>query len=66
MHDWWLKPMFMLLGIFIIVALLIILDLNDAFPSVAWSEINPKLISFMPWIIVIGIGTLIYVMVVRK
>jgi len=65
MHDWWLKPMFMLLGIAIIVALLIV-GLPAAFPSVTWSEINPKLVSFMPWIIVIGIGTLIYVMVVKK
>ena len=57
----WLKPLMIVLAIFIIVLLL--MTLPDVFPDVSWGEINPTVISMLPWFVVLGflIVILVYV-----
>jgi len=65
MEEYWLKPIFIVLGVFIIIALLI-LGLPQAFPEVEWSSINPTIIAILPWIVVFGVALFILVVVIGR
>lgn len=61
-HDYWLKPIFILLGIFGFL-ILMIEGMPSAFPTVSWSTMNPTIIEIMPWLIALGltIAVLVYI-----
>jgi len=48
------------LGIITIVMFLIILQESNSFTTVDWSLINPQIIEFAPWIIVVGLAFVVF------
>jgi len=59
MRGFW-TPMMVILGIIIIVMFLIILQSSGIFTTVDWSSINPQIIQFAPWIVIVGIAFLVF------
>jgi len=57
--NFW-TPIMVVLGITIIVMFLIILQETGTFPAVDWSTVNPQIILFAPWIIVVGLAFVIF------
>ena len=53
-------PIMVVLGIFIVVMFLIIIQEAGLFNAVDWSTINPQIIQFAPWIILIGVAFTIF------
>jgi len=64
MNDWWLKPIMVVLAVFAFVVLLI--NLPNIFPDVAWATINPEIISIMPWLIAFGLGIVVLYQVLGR
>jgi len=50
----WLKPMFFVLGF--VAFIMLLLNLNQIFPDISWSTLNPQIITIIPYIILFGIG----------
>ena len=63
--TFWLKPVAIILAIFIIVALLVE-AMPAAFPTVDWATINDDIIAIAPWVIVFGIAIFILMFILRK
>jgi len=63
-QSYWLKPLMIVLGLFVIVAFLIYLP--DILPSVSWAEINPTIISLLPWLVALGVGLFILVYILGR
>jgi len=63
--EYWLKPIFILLGVFVFIALLVE-ALPTAFPDVSWSTINPNVIAVLPWLIAFGLGLFVLVVVTSR
>lgn len=63
--QYWLKPIFITLAVFIVVALLVE-ALPATFPEVNWSGINNPVIAITPWLIVFGIGLFTLIVVIGR
>ena len=59
MRGFW-TPIMVVLGIAIIVMFLFTIQELNAFDAVNWSLINPEIIEFAPWIVVIGIAFVVF------
>ena len=53
-------PIMVVLGISIIVMFLFTIQELNAFDAVDWSLINPQIIEFAPWIIVVGVAFVVF------
>lgn len=53
-------PIMVVLGITIIVMFLIILQSSGVFPAVDWSTVNPQILEFAPWIVVVGLAFVVF------
>ena len=60
----WLKPVMILLAVFAFVILL--MNLDQIFPDVAWSEINPTVITLLPWFVAFGVGLFVLAYVLGR
>jgi len=64
MDTYWLKPIFLVLSIFAFVYLLILLE--DSW-GVDWeTDVNPVIISLLPWIVILGLGIFIFVYIMER
>ena len=61
MDSTWLKPIFLVLGIFAFVYFLMILGTSW---DVTWTDMNPTLLQLLPWLVALGIGLFTFVKVV--
>ena len=59
MRSFW-TPIMVILGITIIVMFLIIIQESNMFTAVDWSIVNPQIIEFTPWIVVIGVAFVVF------
>ena len=53
-------PIMVVFGIVIIIMFLIILQESNMFTAVDWSLVNPQIIEFAPWIIVVGVAFVVF------
>jgi len=63
-YSEWLKPIFLVLGVFAFIVLLI--NLGDDTWGTNWTAMSPKIISLLPWLVAFCIGLYIFHYVVGR
>lgn len=63
MNDYWLKPIMIVLALFAFVYLLMTLGSSW---DVTWTDINPTIISLLPWLVALIIGLSVFVYIMGK
>ena len=63
MDTYWLKPIMIVIAIFAFVYFLIILEKSW---GITWTDINPTIISLLPWLVALGLGISILVYIMEK
>ena len=61
MSDYWLKPVFLVFGIIIIVIFAMLVPSN--FQGLDWTAIRDELIVFLPFLVVLGVGLSVLMLV---
>ena len=64
-NEDWLKPTFIILGVFVLVMFLM-WGMPVVAPSIDWSNINIPIISLLPWFVAFGAVLVTLIFVLRR